>query len=452
MDLELLDLLFDIGNKYSFPAFCFILLLLIAYYISQQKQETLQQELINELRSKTSNLESQLAIIKDERNRLQVEVRNRAFMASQLAELNEMIKSTDRPKKLLYIIKLSQRHEDELRYFNVSPIKVMATDKSLGVRRYAAKLLARIKTKSSFEALLGLVTTDSHPAIRVYSLYLCGKYLPESDELKKFFRPSIQQIYDCNLSPLLSQEAAWVMNKIDNSFVYSQTYKPSNGDGKCLAFVLIKGLAPSNQTLTEDFARINKLSKYGVMDFGVVYGTYSTIIKVLSDNINDLNQTILRDLQDLPWVDSTRTLIVINEPCISYWYKAANSNSTKSMSYVLISTPASDTHGLISCLWDYDFSHARIIEAAGVYGEVDVLARIEADSDQDRDNLICRIIKELSPLVKSCEVLTVQTGTFDQDDILRSGCLFKSLHIGEIPEEYVPLPSDLVEKYSTSQR
>jgi DNA-binding Lrp family transcriptional regulator len=328
----------------------------------------------------------------------------------------------------------------------------MATDKSLGVRRYAAKLLARIKTKSSFEALLGLVTTDSHPAIRVYSLYLCGKYLPESDELKKFFRPSIQQIYDCNLSPLLSQEAAWVMNKIDNSFVYSQTYKPSNGDGKCLAFVLIKGLAPSNQTLTEDFARINKLSKYGVMDFGVVYGTYSTIIKVLSDNINDLNQTILRDLQDLPWVDSTRTLIVINEPCISYWYKAANSNSTKSMSYVLISTPASDTHGLISCLWDYDFSHARIIEAAGVYGEVDVLARIEADSDQDRDNLICRIIKELSPLVKSCEVLTVQTGTFDQDDILRSGCLFKSLHIGEIPEEYVPLPSDLVEKYSTSQR
>jgi preprotein translocase subunit YajC len=108
MDLELLDLLFDIGNKYSFPAFCFILLLLIAYYISQQKQETLQQELINELRSKTSNLESQLAIIKDERNRLQVEVRNRAFMASQLAELNEMIKSTDRPKNYFTSLRLWQ--------------------------------------------------------------------------------------------------------------------------------------------------------------------------------------------------------------------------------------------------------------------------------------------------------------------------------------------------------
>jgi DNA-binding Lrp family transcriptional regulator len=449
MDFELLDLLFEVANKYSFLAFCFLLLLLIAYYILQQKQETLQSDYISELKSKNSNLESQLAIIKDERNRLQVEVRNRSFMASQLAELNEIIMSSDRPKKLLYIIKLSQKHENDLRYFNVSPIKIMAKDRSLGVRRYAAKLLARVKSKSSFEALIELVTSDPHPAIRVYALYLCGKYLPESDELRNYFRPYIQKIYDANLSPLLAQEAAWVINKIDNSFIYSQTYKPNNGDGKCLAFVLIKGLAPSNQTLVEDFSRINRLSKHGIMDLGVVYGSYSTIIKVLSDNINDLNQTILRDLQDLSWVESTRTLLVINESCISYWFKADKSNFRNSMSYVLVSTPASDTHGLMSCLWDYDFSHARIIEAAGVYGEADVLARIEADSDQDRDNLICRILKELSPLIKSCEVLTVQTGTFDQDDILRSGCLYKSLDIGELTEEYMPLNKDLVEKYSS---
>ena len=451
MDLEVLELLIQIANKYSFPAFCIALLLLVLNYTGQKKQEKLNEELISELRKQNSTYENQMALLKEERNQLMAKFRNTAIKASQLAELQEAIQSNDRVNKLTHILNFSRRHEDDLRFFNVSPIKRLAEDKSLGIRRYAAKSLARIKSQSGFEALLDLVDTDPHPAIKVFALYLSGKYLPESPDLKRIFTPRIQRIYEENPSPMIVQEAAWAINKMDDSFICQQTYKPNTADSKCLAFVLIKGLAPTNQTLVEDFDRINRLSKYGVMEVGVVYGTYNTIIKVLSDNINDLNQTILRDLQDLPWVESTRTLIVINEKCISHWTKASityQGSSLSSMSYILFSTPASDTHGLISCLWDYSFSQSRIVEAAGVYGEADVIARIEAATDQDRDNLICRIIKELSPLIKSCEVLTVQTGTFNQDDTRNVGCLFQSLSIRDIPDEYVPLSENTVKEYS----
>jgi DNA-binding Lrp family transcriptional regulator len=447
IDLELLELVFEVANKYSFLAFCFVLLLLMLYYFSQQEQKKLQSILNAELQSKTSKLEEDLDIVKKERNELRADARNKGLLASQFKELNELTK-LQRSEKLIYILRFAQKHEQELRFININPIKILAKDKSLGVRRYATKSLARVKTKESFEAVLDLVDTDPHPAIQVFALYLCGKYLPEVVELKKAFYPRIKQIIQENTSPLINQEAAWVINKMDDVYVHPQTYRPNDDDSKCLAFVLIKGLAPNNQSLLEDFNRINRLSKYGIMEFGIVFGTYNTIIKVLSDNINDLNQTILRDLQDLSWVESTRTLIVINERYISYWSKSSNINRVKSMSYVLFSTPASDTHGLISCLWDYDFSQSRIIEAAGVYGEADVIARIEADSDQERDNLICRIIKELSPLVKTCDVLTVQNGTFDQDDTQKNSSLFQVLSVGEIPEEYASLSENTVKNYS----
>lgn len=436
---ELVEPLLGFAKENSLPAFFVALLFLVFTITSSRKQEKKNEELVHELRNSYERLEREYALIKNERNDLQAKVRSSPKSSSQISELSEISRSTDRSEKINYMIKFAQRDEEELKYFPVATLELLARkDKSLGVRRYTAKALARMKSDKSYKVVLELAVSDPHPAINIYALFLCGKYLPESENLKDLVKPGLIKLLQDGKIPL-RQEAAWALNKIDDSFVHSQTYKSSEVDNHCMAFVLIRGLAESNQTVLRDFTRINRFCKYGVLEFGIIYGKFSVIAKILADNVSDLNQIILRDMQDLQWVESTRSLVVINEKCSSYWSKDPKASSKKSISYVLFSTPASDTHGLIACLWDYSFSKSRVAESAGVYGESDVLARIEADSDQERDKLICRIIRELSPLIKSCEVFTLQTGTFDPYDDLDASTLFRSLTVSGIPADYISL-------------
>jgi DNA-binding Lrp family transcriptional regulator len=446
--LELVEPLIGFAKENSLPAFFVALLFLIYVVVLRRREEKKNEELVRELRNSNERLEREYSLVKNERNDLQAKVRSSPKSSSEIRELTEISCSTDRAAKINYLVRFAQREEEELKYFPVGTLEILARkDKSLGVRRYAAKALARMKSHKSYKVVLDLAESDPHPAMNIYALFLCGKYLPESSNLKDLVKPGlVKLLQDSKLS--LRQEAAWALNKMDDSFVYSQTYKSSEVDNHCMAFVLIRGLPESNQTVLRDFTRINKFCKYGVLEFGIIYGKFSVIAKILADNVSDLNQIILRDMQDLKWVESTRSLVVINERCSSCWSKDPKISSKKSISYVLFSTPASDTHGLIACLWDYSFSKSRVAESAGVYGESDVLARIEADSDQERDKLICRIIRELSPLIKSCEVFTLQTGTFDPDDDLESSTLLCSLPVSGIPSDYVSMSESTVSDYT----
>lgn len=104
-------------------------------------------------------------------------------------------------------------------------------------------------------------------------------------------------------------------------------------------------------------------------------------------------------------------------------------------------TPATDTRGLVTCLWDYP----GVVEAAGVYGDSDVMARIEMNNEKDRDSMISKIIREI-PLIESIETFTIQTGNFDPSLIsIKSYPLYKNFGLNiELPPEYTPLNKEQI--------
>ena len=167
-----------------------------------------------------------------------------------------------------------------------------------------------------------------------------------------------------------------------------------------LAYVLIKWSADSSLNVYSD--RIEMLRKYkfseslGVVQGGAIYGNHDIIVKVVSDNIVSLNELVMRKIQGLDWVVSTRTLIVVNEPRSYYWSRRLEKNAPRFVSYVLIQAVALKSAGLVTCLMDVP----EVSEAATVYGQPDVLAKIEVDKQELRDAVLTEKILRL-PSIES---------------------------------------------------
>lgn len=428
----------------------FIVVLIVIFqsifiYQKSIKIKTHEKE-INEIRYQKNAIECELTQIKDTNHGDIIE-----DSISYLEKLRD--KGLDNiTENLNEIIRIGQMDEIVGNSSAHKEIEFWLESRFLSIRRYSLKILGRIGTQESFEILIKKGLKDPHPANNVYSLYLLGKYLSEKKYYINLFSDSIQE-YMKESRYLVKQEAIWTLKKL-NSFNNNYVDLPVDEvNKKCLAYIFVNGIEKENIIYEElnNFSDLN-LYEFGILEYGILYGKHDLIIKFLCKDISELNQFVLRDLQDIKWVKSSKTLISINDHCISYWQKEyLNKDSDRSISYILFKTSASDTRGVVACLWDYFFeTSGGVVEATGTYGDPDVLAKIETDNYQTKDLLISRIIREI-PLIISVETFTIQNGIFDPVKNDKVGPLlhdFVDTKKIDLPRKYKPLTNEEIKDFN----
>ncbi|MDJ0591160.1 MAG: Lrp/AsnC ligand binding domain-containing protein [Pleurocapsa sp. MO_226.B13] len=268
----------------------------------------------------------------------------------------------------------------------------------IGIRYHIFHALAQLRDYEARELLIQKGLEDPEPVIRAHVARLLGQ-LHEK-------RAKVSLISKCNDDfDCVKIQAALAVNKLGESLPINESacQKQLN---PLMAFVLIKGSGSASIRL-KSLKRITKFINHkslGVVEGGLIYGDYDVIVKVLAEDIESLNELVIRKIQSLKWVVSTRTLISINEPRIYYWRRCDKSIETKLVSYALIKTNVLGANSLISCLMDID----GVSEVTAVYGEYDAVAKIEVSKPEERDEILTSKIKRL-PSVEIAHNYSVAT-------------------------------------------
>ncbi|WP_088239868.1 Lrp/AsnC ligand binding domain-containing protein [Calothrix rhizosoleniae] len=266
----------------------------------------------------------------------------------------------------------------------------------IGLRWHILKALSQIKGYESIGLIIQNGLNDKRePVIQAHAANLLGQL--KVKRAKDILLNKCSHDYHC-----VRFQARWAVTQLGEEVpaLKCEESIPS------MAYLLIKG---NVDTLENDVLQIQQLKSltpnknFGIVECGVTYGDFDFLIKVFATNSEYLNEFILETIQNLDWVQSTRTFYVINVPQMYYWKRQPRTQDTKFISYIMIkSTPPLDSASLVVSLMDIP----EVSEAAAVYGEFDVIAKIEASSLELRDAILIKKISR-TPSVGSTHTYPV---------------------------------------------
>jgi DNA-binding Lrp family transcriptional regulator len=145
-----------------------------------------------------------------------------------------------------------------------------------------------------------------------------------------------------------------------------------------------------------------------------VYGECDIVAKVTAESLQDLHDLVMNRIQKINAVASTRTLIMIPEQSAKGVF---NEQPLDVRAYLRISVPAGKSAGLVKRLTGNDFP--EIIEAAAVYGEADVVARVGVTSLEELRGLVMDRIQLLSEVrVTRTHIEILRAEGYQQGDLI----------------------------------
>ncbi|NJR48621.1 MAG: hypothetical protein HC780_02760 [Leptolyngbyaceae cyanobacterium CSU_1_3] len=311
---------------------------------------------------------------------------NRRFedLGQKINQLRNRLLQGDLFDKLDAVIKLGELNNPQA----IKPLKSLLekehTIHEVSLRWQIFKTLSEIKDEDEEGArlLLEKGLSDPEPIIQAHAANLLGqlKYQPATANL----------LTKCHAGHrCVRVQARRAILQMGNNApeLLSEDSHP------LLAYILIKGLADTSvdadRSRTKQLRDLRLDAVSGVVEGGVIQGDYDVLIKVIAENMEALNELLISKIQLLGWVKSTRTFIVVNEPLQYYWCRQLSSKpQEKFVVYVLIKAPALSSDRLVACLMDVP----EVSEAATVYGQYDVIAKIEASSLERRDEVLSKKI------------------------------------------------------------
>jgi DNA-binding Lrp family transcriptional regulator len=294
----------------------------------------------------------------------------------------------------------------------------------VGLRWHIFKSLQQVASNQAINLLIKEGLSDEEPVIRSHVINLLGQFFGQNKNLRKLVVENKQsfikledkmlsRLNDSNEYQCVKTQAYWALRQIKSEKVKS----PPKGSGKIVAYILIKGpKGLPDRSHVKQLQEIHDPTYGGIIEGGQILGDWDFIVKVLAEDIESLHSIVMRQFHGLGWVESTRTLVVINEPRLYYWRRLPSTQKSGrdfSSAYVFIRTPALTTGGLIASLMDID----EVTEAGGLYGGRDVIAKIEAIDQEHRDRAIVEKVGKI-PFVEFTQtyVITVSLESWDYTD------------------------------------
>jgi DNA-binding Lrp family transcriptional regulator len=200
----------------------------------------------------------------------------------------------------------------------------------------------------------------------------------------------------------VKNESIWALNRINKTPINFKGFS----DKSFFAYTFVKSKIQLYQSSsskpklrTEDFKGLN-FNRSGIVECAQIIGNYDFIIKICAENLSSLTEILMRGIQKDVLVGSTRTFIEVDEPFRYRWYRKRSDNEKKKpegICYVLIRAEApTSTDAIVTCLLDIK----DVTDATAVYGEVDVIAKIEG-SELQRNKAITKI-REI-PFIQTTE-------------------------------------------------
>lgn len=277
----------------------------------------------------------------------------------------------------------------------IEHLKGVMTSEKKGVRWFVYTALAQIGEPEGIDMLIQSGLNDSEPALQAHTAQLLSRYT-HAQARDMLISKSKDSEHRC--VRMYASRAAMVLGsdlKVDIDPL-----------GEFFAYALIKAPKMDTDTIQKKLQSIKFGKKNGIIESALVAGEYDIIVKVVAEDIDSLNEIVMHRIQGLLEVERTNTFIVINEPRLYYWQRPVSLtyNKNRYITYVLVKVPALYSGGVVVCLMDLP----EVVEAAAVYGESDVIVKIETSMQEERDSVIMEKIRRI-PFVEFTRTYAVTT-------------------------------------------
>lgn len=240
--------------------------------------------------------------------------------------------------------------------------------------------------------------SDSHPSIRAYAAYLAGQ-LGTGDAKERLF----QLLNSPDENDSVKSYCEWALGRLG-----SDINPTTHGQYPTEAYVMIKAPGIPHPGSFSQLERLRAKNGKGILEAACIHGDYDVLLKVMAPNLRALNELVMRDIQALIGLTATRTFIVINEPRYFHWTRADATRQTDKLgdfiSWVLIRVPVLQSGGIILCAEEIP----EVVEAAALYGELDVVLKVQAKSEDQKDAAIARIKR--IPYTENTQTYRLPTG------------------------------------------
>lgn len=255
-----------------------------------------------------------------------------------------------------------------------------ARDASPGVKWHILLSMSKI-SPSSLDALIAeRALRDQYRVIRAYAAHLATRR--RSDEVSRALQAAATD----------SSEEQWVAQ-----FYYRALGRAEFGGGltppeqdPILAYVFVKAATTNYREIFDDLERLRVQDGKGLIEAGAVQGDHDFILKVIGPHKDSIDEFVMSSLQSLPWVEGTHTFFAIGPPQYFHWIRrratGGGDRPPGEITWVLVRVPVAHSGGVVVCAAEI----ANVVEAITVFGEADVIIKVQGDNEQTADQAIAQ--------------------------------------------------------------
>ena len=148
-----------------------------------------------------------------------------------------------------------------------------------------------------------------------------------------------------------------------------------------IAYVFVTAPAASRPGIFEELSGLQIQDGVGIIEAGLVQGDHDVVLKIMGPSKGHIDEFVMNVVQSIQWIESTHTFLVINPPQYFHWARP-NVGQASETTWILLRVPVAQSGGVVICAQDVP----AIVEAAAVFGEADVIVKIQGDSQARVDD------------------------------------------------------------------